>query len=179
MQQRVGSRLSAPVRDRIVELAASDFGPTEIARTLDEEFPKAVPSLRTIQGIVSDERKRRGEPWSMYDSDPADLALVLPVLRAGIEWTRGQIRGISQPQADRIVRIVRAAPDIPAEVAFRLGLSGQKTGAIEAYLAYAPWRDAGGAYIAAFRRRWIGPLIAIGFLFDPFSLDPTEGDQKA
>jgi hypothetical protein len=135
-------------------------------------------SPRRSGGSPSGAPSRRGTPGpSGLDSDPADLPLILPVVRAGIEWTAGNewARGlrpaITKPQADLIVRIVRATPDIPPGEAYRLSLTlTRPPGMLEMYLAYAPWRDAGAAYVEAWRNGWIRT-----FSYNPFTPDPMGG----
>jgi hypothetical protein len=133
---------------------------TQIATHLAEEFPD-VPQPGAIRewiekGIIKYEPT---EPWTFVDSDPDDAALILPALRAWIEWSQGRYGPISKPQAEWIVRIRRAAPDIPpGEAAIRAQGPARD---LEAYLAWAPWRgpDHAAAYVDAFRRGWITTFV--------------------
>lgn len=92
-----------------------------IEEQLERRFPEERrPTLRTIQDIAKRTTARvDSDPWSLGDTemDAADAALVLPVLRVYADDGKGTIPGVTKLEAEWIVRVRRAAPDItPGQV---------------------------------------------------------------
>lgn len=146
------------LRDEIAALAV-DFNATEIRRQLTADpFTRSigVPSLRTIQTIVSGTRKSGRAPapsWNVMTSDPETARLVCDVLAAA---TTGHAP-LTTPQADRIAWLRRGWPDMPAQETFnvaRLLVADPSVGdRLMPYLAFTPWRDGGERYVDAYQRR--------------------------
>lgn len=159
---------------RIAELAATTASAAEIHRQLEQEaesgradFRKGdVPSLRTLQDIVSDYRPPDDSGlWSLADADGDEAALVPPML--AVLANLGPFRHFSREEARLVARIRRAAPDLPLGVplfilalAYKLRRSrGMPTVDLDTFLGFAPWR--GGVqrerYREALREGWIEP----------------------
>lgn len=108
-----------------------------------------VPDVRTIQRAVADLRPRdqRGE-WRLADATGEEAALVLPVLAAVFEKTEGRRMHISVGEAEWIVRLMTAAPDLPPWEAYQLtrayiraSETESSTDLLDRWFAFAPWRD--------------------------------------
>lgn len=152
------------VERAIEDLALKGWEPIQIYRNLEgkEKFKDKLPSLRTVQTIVKQGRPRDTTgAWTLEDSAAGDAALVLETLAAVIEYSEGLTTAFTIKQAEWIVRIRRAAPDLHLWAAYHLAWSYQSrieekisTADLDAYLAFAPWRsdDALARYKEAFRQ---------------------------
>jgi hypothetical protein len=149
---RRGQRTDPRVRREIEFLAGEGFGPAEIEGRLaaDSRFtPAEVPSLRSIQSLARSVRGRKeisqARPWRLAESEPEDIPAILPVLLASLEVSDRR-HALTGAEADWVVRISHAAPDIPADLCYRLAFRAAFMGGppgIELYLACAPWRPGG------------------------------------
>lgn len=150
MQQRRSRRTRPVIVSRLEELAVQGHQPKEIHRLLLEEFGEDSISIRTVKDIRKETLDGRdpANDWSPHGKEPADVALVLPVLAAVIASTSGRVRTLTNEEADWIARISRWASDTPAWTCYRLAVrfaaatsKGDDTRPLEEYLAFAPWRD--------------------------------------
>ncbi len=170
MGARRKSRIDGDVQVAIDELALKGWGPTQIYKQLERqpEFAGRVPTSRTIQRRVNELALRDSSgPWSLADAKDDEAALVLPVLAAVIEGTEAQRVYVTQAEAERIVRIRRAVPDLLptldlmllARVYLLREQQGMSTTDLDAFLAFAPWRseDARERYRQALHFGWIKP----------------------
>lgn len=123
----------------------------EIQRSLerDERFVGRVPGYRTVQRIAAEVNLPDGSgTWHPIQADPEEAALVLPVLARVIEVSKGKIREFTNDQARYIARVRLMVPDLPLYAAFQAAESyqhllsrGTTTNDLDAFLAFAPWRD--------------------------------------
>ena len=144
------------VLGRIKEMAASELSAGAIHRRVELEARSGeagfglddVPSRRTIHNIVAEHTpKDETERWLLKDPEGDEATLVLPVLATIIEKTEGRRTYLTQDEAEWIVRIRRATPDLDLlkvytlARAYMLGPEGGMTDDSDAYLAFAPWRS--------------------------------------
>ena len=72
-----------------------------------------VPSVRTVQSIVSEYRQRGpSDPWSLAMAHGDEAKLVMPVLEELIEQTEGRAWQLTTDEARWIAAIRRVAPDL-------------------------------------------------------------------
>ena len=136
------------VRQEIARMTLVDgLGPSDIFRLLsdDARFSDRVPSLKTIN---NHRRRLRSpdpdQPWSVFDAEPGEAELVLPVLRKlqNLPSRPGFLMPLEIAHA--LIAIRRAAPDVPAWSAYHLAVfavAGLSLQSVHAYLAFAPWRS--------------------------------------
>lgn len=152
------------ILDMIKSLAVdTDWSGTQIHRKIEDVFPeKDIPGQRSVQTWVKKYRPADPSgPWSLRDADPAEAALVLPVLAKVIARSQGK-RTISRAEAAMIVRIRTACSDMPEGSAWRLAqlyrvreTNNEPTDDLDAVLAFAPWRDHGVSWRAAVDAGWV------------------------
>lgn len=119
-----------PVLDRAIVLLRDrerNLSPRRVEKMLREEFRdgdedgKDIPTWRTLYDIRADVQPGPDEQgrWSLFDADPEDARLVLPVIRE-LNRTGAGFLGWSLPKdVARWVATVRAAdPDIPLVESF-------------------------------------------------------------
>ena len=96
--------------------AAGDSGPEIHRKMQDEEgFRGRIPSLRTVQNIRTALVKDPTEPWTLGEADdPDDAQYVLAALAEVVSQSAGRQRQITNAEAEWIIRLRLAAPDIPA-----------------------------------------------------------------
>jgi hypothetical protein len=127
----------------------------EIKRLLLEEIGVS-PSERTLQKMVKWASVTPAEPWTLADADRDEIALIAPVWAVALESGRRLTKG----EADWIVRVRTAAPDLPpGDVWGMAGLYATESvfvtqglrDAFDAVIAFAPWRskDHAERYFAA------------------------------
>jgi len=80
------------------------------------ENPWQVPPLRTINLWLKDIRIRDQDLWSLASGDPRDGRVILATLREVIKQSRGGIRSITKIEANFLVRIHAARPDLEADL---------------------------------------------------------------
>lgn len=132
MVQR-GIRTLPNVRARIEELANEAHGAQQIADKLVLEVGDHAVSAKTVRAHLK-ERKALNDaaapvkggtedqaPWSLRDADPAEAALVLPVIGA-LDRAQGADWRINKATAHWIARVRMAAPSIPLLDAFRIAV---------------------------------------------------------
>ena len=79
--------------------------------------PRQIPPLRTINLWLKDIRIRDQDFWSLASAgDPRDGRVILATLREVIKHSRGGIRSITKTEADFLVRIHAARPDLEADL---------------------------------------------------------------
>jgi hypothetical protein len=155
-----GERTDPRIVERIHELADEHMTPAQIDRQLERDVDDELSSLyrlhdrlpqrRAIQNIVRAHTPRDPSgPWRMSAaSNPSDAALILPVLAAVAEHSAGRTTTVTMREAEWIVRVLTAAPDVPPFDAYQLARQymrfqdrGVDTEPLDAVLALAPWRD--------------------------------------
>lgn len=140
--QARGPRTNPVVRAYIEGLALHDpdWTSSAVEARLRRELPDyatEIPGQRAIQKIMAAARARGQHPdgsphWSIGDcADPADAALVLPVIRRGLGAGEG---GISRDMGDAIIRIRRALPELPVAQVYL---------AAARYIGAKTWADQG------------------------------------
>ena len=146
--QRIKRRIDGDIEAEIRRLAVREWAATQIHRELERrsDFKGRVPSLRTVQRIADDYAKDTTW-WSLADADPDDAALILPVLAELMEQSQGHVSRLYKGLADWIVRIRRAAPDMPVTWSLEVTLTcweyarrDESLAGVVEMLAFAPWR---------------------------------------
>lgn len=136
-------------------------------RELLDTFSRAqVPGPKTVYEIAREITPADPSgPWTLGSADAADIALVVPVLAAVVEQTRGQRTQITNAEAAWVARIRRAAVDLPLDAAYRLArvymsreAHGETTTDLDLFLSWGAWRDQETAdrYFAAVNDGWVG-----------------------
>ena len=108
-----------------------------------------VPHLRTIQRIVARTRPADSSGvWEIEDSSPDDARVVLDFLADAIAGTNGRVSEITREQAAWIIRLRKLGPPMEFDEILRLAAlyrdrrtNGNATRDLDAFLAFAPWRD--------------------------------------
>lgn len=155
------------IRDAIHDLALDGYNIAETRRRIVARFgDAAAPSDVTVGKYWREvtPRDRSGE-WRLAESPGRDAAPVLAVLAAVLERTEGRVRHLSVAESEWIVRLTTAVPDLPPWDAYRLArlylarlAADEPSDSLDAALAFAPWRDRGQRYVAAFLHGWIDHL---------------------
>jgi hypothetical protein len=151
-----GRSVDPDVRSAIQGGGSKGLSPGEIHTALsqDPDFYGRVPSLRTVQRILSEGRPRdTSGRWTIQSNDGDRVRVVLDALAAVIEQTRGRVNGFTKEEADWIARLDRAAPGLPPFELWRIArlyigrLSrNEPTDDLDALLAFAPWRGELGTW---------------------------------
>lgn len=140
-----------------------------IRRSLISKFTEALaPSLRTLQDIVREMTPPPDESgrWALPSAEPEDVALVMPVVSAVAEATRGQLQEITRAEAACVAQVRRAAPELPLLVTYQTArlyvaraARKETTTDLDLFLSAAPWRDEERAqrYYAAVYEGWMPP----------------------
>jgi len=149
----VKRRIHGDVQDRIEGLtwANPTWTSAQIFRAISEDpkFTAKMVHKRTVERIVKEIRvDDASERWNLASSDGEDARLVLEA-KEGYFFQYGRnVEWISKEAADWIVRILRAVPDLPREIAWLVGqvyrskVNLEKdTRDIDDYLTFAPWRS--------------------------------------
>ena len=150
-----------------IEERAPSQSPAQIRKEL-ETSPigqrYGLPPERTVQAIAKAYRDRiASTPWSLLGADPADAALVLPVIGAALaKGLHGAaLTGTTMSHGRWIARLARAVPDLVDLPKGRFEIwrfasvyqgreeRKEPTDDLDAFFALAPWRDGGKAYVAA------------------------------
>ena len=141
-------RFSVDVQQEIEPLHEQGYGPKQILDKLVSRFGRAeVPSLRTVQSIVSELKRRddTSETWTVAEASPAEISLVMPVLHAVAEETSSRTVTMTRDRAEWVLKVRAAAPQLPLwsvyRFAQRYGAGGDKPVELDALLALAPWRS--------------------------------------
>jgi len=165
-----GSRTDADVLDAIEDRLGRGRTPRQIYGELsaNPHFAGRVPSVKTIGRKAKTFRPPNPEErWSLAEADPEEVAVVLPVFAAMAKRDRvWRCQFVTKEQAQVLVRITAAAPDLDPWVAYQVAEGfvsrrhrGLQTLGLELGLAFATWR--GEASAAEFRRvldaGFIGP----------------------
>jgi len=159
------SKQDGLVEERMRELIDRDWIAPQIYRQLQQEFGGSlIPHERTIRRRIGATSPSSG-PSDLYrPMKDEDAALVLPVLAAVIIETEGRRTNLTVDEAERIAGIRRAANDLALFEVFRLArlyLLHERlekgTQDIDAYLAFAPWRDDEHqkTYLKAIAKGWV------------------------
>ena len=170
-RKRRGNAANERIQAVIEQLVRSgQTSAAKIHRVLLEGFGEGkVPVERTIQDMVEEEIRILGpaKPWRLANAKPGDIALIAPVWAVALETG---IR-LSKKDAEWIVRIRSAAPDLPPGDVWKIvGLYAMKgpnaterlRDGLDALLAFAPWRDVDHAeryYAAANSGRIPAPIL--------------------
>jgi len=163
-QQRRRRSLDPAVLTAIHESAVLGTSAAQIHAQLVDEFGEWVPSVRTVQDIVKEVKVHdSSDRWSLVNSDPGTVGIVLPVLAAVIRRSKGR-RFLTTAEARWVVRVRKAAPDLPAIAIYQLARlymqrqeSGHSVADLDSFLAFAPWRGRAfwNSYKEAAEERWI------------------------
>jgi hypothetical protein len=170
-----GSRTDADVLEVIEDRLGRGRTPRQIygELTANPRFAGRVPSIKTMwRKAKTFHPPTAEERWSLREADPEEAAVVLPVFAAMAKRDRvWQCKFITKEQAQILVRVNAAAPDLDPWVAFKVAEEyrvrqsrGESTVGLELGLTLAPWRDEASA--GEFRR-----LLDVGFLTPELSRD--------
>ena len=170
-----GSRTDADVLEAIEDRLGRGRTPRQIYGELsaNPHFAGRVPSVKTIGRKAKTFRPPNPEErWSLAEADPEEVAVVLPVFAAMAKRDRvWRCQFVTKEQAQVLVRITAAAPDLDPWVAYQVAEGfvsrrhrGLQTLGLELGLAFATWR--GEASAAEFRR-----VLDAGFIGPDLSQD--------
>lgn len=153
----IGGRGRRTFPDAVVtkadEKLRTGMAPRELREVLLEEFGAAnVPTIRTLQHWAG--RNRPPDPsdlWSLRDSITGAAARpVLEALGELIKRAEGRPVGITRAEAAYLIRVSRAAPDMPPWLAYTLARhyvyrkqAEMPATDIDAFLALRPWANEG------------------------------------
>jgi hypothetical protein len=153
-----GPVIDKDIREAIQDLALRGYSTAEIHRRIVEQFPTMPPSDRTVAKYARQvtPHDRSGE-WRLANATGEEAAFVLPVLARVLEKTQGRTRHLSVAEAEWIVRLSSAAPDLPPWVAFWLARAylhaaevAGDTDLLDRWVAFTPWRNKGERW-----RKWL------------------------
>lgn len=148
-------RTDIEVQARIEELVLMRRTPSQICQALESDpaiKPDRLPTLRTIERIVKDLAPDDGTgPWKLGDSGPEDTTIVLRTIAAlalGSEKHSRIYEPLTRREAEWVVRVARAAPDLPpgwpvwrlARMYLGHEQRNMPTRPVDFYVAMAPWR---------------------------------------
>ena len=168
---RRGAAANPEIQTAIAELVQRGVTSSpEIRRKLVNEYGflwADTPSENTILDLVKEMIARaESAEWNLADAHISEIPLVLPV------WTYARSKGLklSTQEAQWVVRIRTAAPDLPLDDV--LGLAGLRVlwpdsaDWIDALIGFAPWRDSEHAerYFAAVNAGHISTTLAAAHL---------------
>ena len=169
--------------------AIAGGGIRAILRKLEQDFPDRVPTERTVGDIVREVRPPdQSKPWLAEDADPNEAAVILPVVGAVLEHSAGEVRAITNAEAEWIylIRTIAAVDDDlwDAYRLARLAVSGFRDDVI-CYLALTPWLDNGERYLRAVERGLVESSIYLRYETPGEALGivkprgrPAEGDRR-
>lgn len=146
-RRRRRSNWPIEVEAEIERLAMKDVSAAVIRKELRKRYEDSdIPKERAIENRLAAVRSSDlSGPWTLQGASGEEAALVLPVLGAVIEETEGRTTQLSRDMTEWIIRIRRAAPDLPPWNAYlfaRRYLSApQQTETLDQLLALAPWRE--------------------------------------
>jgi hypothetical protein len=114
-----------------------------------------VPALKGVQAIVARIRRQRDPSavWRLSQADPDEAALVLPVLGEVLKLTNWQERSLTNAEAEWIVRLRRAVPDLELVDVIRyarqyVARGDGTTDDLDRALASGAWRSLAAAVAA-------------------------------
>jgi hypothetical protein len=128
VKRRPGQPVPRFIREEIERLAKDGMSPGEIERDLlaredaTGSYPYAdlLPERRTIERYAKAQQLPKADDvWDWAQASPEEAGIVQPVLAAAIAQTDGRIATFSRAQAEWVVRIRRAVPEMPAHVVWR------------------------------------------------------------
>ena len=168
MQRRRKRSVLPAILGRILELIAiPGASAAGIHHQLEEEaesgkvgFSKGdVPSVRTVQSIVSEYRlPGPSDPWSLADAQGDEAELVMPILQEVIEHTEGRVCQLTSAEAEWIAAIRRIEREpypqglspwdiyLLAREYVLLKERGEPTTGVDAFLAFTPWQSLEAAF---------------------------------
>ncbi len=147
-----------------------------------------VPSVRTVQSIVSEYRlPGPSDPWSLADAQGDEAELVMPILQEVIEHTEGRVCQLTSAEAEWVAAIRRLEREpypkglspwdiyLLAREYVLLKERGEPTTGVDAYLAFTPWRslEATFRYREALAKRTIPTRLMPGV---EWSAEPEKED---
>jgi len=123
----------------------------DVRTNLRTKFGKEaeLPPERTLYNWKRKYAPRPRERWQREKATAEESALLLPVLAEVASATGGRVRDFDEADAEKLLRFLRIAPDLPPLELFLLNREYQRrpageTADIDMFLACAPWRSAEG-----------------------------------
>ena len=150
-------------KNRIREMVELGYSAPDIQKTFELNTPDnlfdQMPSLRTIQRLVKENRKADRQDWKITDcQNPEDARIVLDACAVLFAWYQHiGSPSISVDLADMIIRVVRSSPGLPLEVAVRFAimlLNDIFTDEVYAVLSFTPYTGNYCQYIHHIHTRW-------------------------
>ena len=110
-------RIGQATLSEIQQKARCGWSGPDILKHLEGPYQKgdveSVPALRTIQEIMREyEIPDPSGPWSVADAAAEHIPLILAVLETLVAATRGQRRYVTRREAELVIKISKALPDI-------------------------------------------------------------------
>ena len=141
-------------KNRILEMVELGYSAPDIQKTFELNTPDnlfdQMPSLRTIQRLVKENRKTERQDWKITDcQNPEDARIVLDAVKAlfYLAVFPSQVETIpkvSTEYADMAVRLKKAAPSLDMRVIAKLALwllQDYHTDDINLLLTFEPYKD--------------------------------------
>jgi len=141
-------------KNRILEMVELGYSAPDIQKTFELNTPDnlfdQMPSLRTIQRLVKENRKVDHQDWKITDcKNPEDARIVLDAVKAlfYLAVFPSQVETIpkvSTDFADMVVRLKKAAPSLDMRVIAKLALwllQDYHTDDINLLLTFEPYKD--------------------------------------
>ena len=186
-QSRQGKHTDPDVREAIKDLGLAGNNAKRIVDILDArpEFEGRVPRERAVRGVLAEGASDRSDDWKLEDSYGTDLRAVLDSLAAVVRVSGGRKTFLTTEEAQWVIRIAEAAPELNPWLRFKLATmylsrraAAHTTIDFDVFLAFGPWR--GGEHAASY-------LHGAGRAFPPppWSIDeqgaalPTFADRLA
>ena len=166
-------RVDPKILDKIEEMGLAGYGASKIYDELQEDETidiDKLPDLRTVQRIIREDilPQTPSGTWTLNCSKGDDIPVILKTLVDVISNTKGRITSLTRAEAEWIIFMSHAAPDLSPYIWYTLGKrylkhqeSGASTEALDQYLAFAPWRskENNKKYEELIESGWIKPLI--------------------
>lgn len=153
MPRRGRRPIDLDIQLEIRRLTLEGKTPREItaALELDQRFADRAPVKKTVERYVQKSTiVDASAPWSWTEAPRDQAALILPVLGAVLERTRGRVGSFTKEQAIWVERVRGATLDLGPWYVWRVAqayqLAVQRGGdadreSLDALLAFAPWRS--------------------------------------
>jgi hypothetical protein len=166
VKRKRGPNYSPAMKDYARSLYFSGMRPPAITRALADRYhDERLPDERTVRTWTQGGREDESGPWTMIAQ--GDPKVVLPVLRALIEASKGKVTVLTNAEAEELSRLGCGVDEMPAIGMYHWARAmiatrnaEEPVGPLLHYLAFRPWKDHGQEYTRAFAAGWVTELRA-------------------